>query len=123
MPAIRGCYLQHPITNQSGVWVELSTSSPGTLTGMAISGWPSTNGFTFNNYQALINTTYRDYCSLPGQPNHLIFGQQPPNGWYIGSDNKLYPMICSINITLNSISPIAISGVFISEGAIKSFKI
>lgn len=125
MPACRGVYLVHPTTSEIGLWLELSTNPPGVLTGMARTAWPSTSGKTLANYQAELNLVYRDLCSLPGGVSTVIFGMQPPAGYYINaSDGKLYPMIVQIQITLSSLGPpVTIGTVFVHEGAIRNVRV
>jgi hypothetical protein len=122
MPALRGVYLTHPQTEEVGLWLELSTSPVGTLTGMARTAWPSTAGKTLANYQAELNIVYRDLCSLPGLPSTLIFGVQPPEGYYV-SGTQLIPMIVWVVITLSSLTPVTISNVEVKEGAARQVKV
>ena len=41
MPFVRGTYTTHPATGEAGLWVELSTSPRGVLTGLAKTAWPN----------------------------------------------------------------------------------
>lgn len=122
MPAIRGCYLTHPTTGEVGLWLELSTDPPGTLVGQARTAWPAAGANTLAQYQVILNNLYKGYCSLPGQPNTLLFGQQPPDGWYV-SGNQLVPLVCQVAITLSSLSPVTISNVTVTEGAVKAIRL
>ncbi len=116
MPAVRGVYTTNPVTQEDGLWIELSTNPPGTLTGLAKTAFPSTAGKTLANYQAELNLLYKGFCSLPGQPNTLLFGQQPPDGWYV-SGTQLVPLVCVCTITLSSLSPVTVASVTVTEGA------
>lgn len=120
IPAIRSCYLTHPTLAVPGLWLELSTSPPGTLTGLARTAFPSTAGKTLAQYTVTLNTAFRDLCSLEGIAG--MFGVLPP-GWYIGGDGKWYPKVVDVVITLSSLSPITISDVTVNEGAVRSFKV
>lgn len=64
MPAIRGCYLRHPQTNEEGFWLEPTGSPPGTLVGRARSAWPViAGGETRESYRTKINAAI---ALLPG---------------------------------------------------------
>lgn len=122
MPAIRGTYLLHPVTGEVGLWLELSTSPPGTLVGQARTAWPAVGANTLAQYQSILNNLYKGFVSLPGQPNTLANGVQPPAGWYV-SGTQLVPLVCQISITLSSLSPVTISNVTVTEGAIKNVRV
>lgn len=122
MPAVRAVYLTRPQTSAPGVWLELSTDPPGTLVGMPISEWPSTAGKTLANYQAEVNLLYRGFCSLPGQPMKVISGMIPPEGWYFDGQS-IVPTVCIVTITLSSLSPITITNVLVTEGAVRQLKV
>ncbi len=121
MPAIRGCYQIHPSTGEVGVWLELSTSPVGTLTGLARTAWPVVGTNTLSQYQTLLNSTFQALYNLPGQSNTLIFGQQPPPGWFINAQNQLVPMIVQIAIVVASLGPpVTLTSVTVNEGALRS---
>jgi hypothetical protein len=122
VPAIRGVYTIHPQSGEVGLWLELSTSPVGTLTGFARAQWPSTAGKTLANYQAELNLLYRGLCSLPGQPMRVIVGMIPPEGFYFDGQS-IVPTVCIVTITLSSLSPVTISNVTVSEGAVKVVRV
>jgi hypothetical protein len=122
MPACRGVYLTHPQSGLPGLWIELSTDPAGTLTGMLATAWPAVGAQNLATYQTLLNTTYRDLCTVSNLVIRNVFGVPPP-GWYIGSDGGWYPKIVDIAITLSSITPVTISNVIINEGAIRSYRL
>ncbi len=122
MPAVRQVTMTHPQTAEVGLWLELSTDPVGTLTGLARTAFPSTAGFTLAQYQSLLTTAIQNLCNLPGQTNNLTFGAQPPAGWLI-SGNQLIPMLVKISLTLSSLTPVTISNVTVSEGAVRHTKI
>ena len=69
MPFIRGAYTAHPATREAGLWVELSTSPAGTLTGLARTAWPNivTTGPVGNRdtpvtYSAKVTTAINNLC-------------------------------------------------------------
>jgi len=122
MPAIRGCYTIHPQTGASGIWIELSTSPVGTLTGSAFSNWPAVGAQTLTQYQTTINTMYQNMCNLSGLAQPFIFGQQPPLGWIV-SGNTIVPAVVIPNIVLFNHNPIVLSGVSINEGVIRNVRL
>lgn len=128
MPAIRGTYTTHPQTGDEGLWFELSTSAPGVLTGAAKSAWPSPAGKTLANYQTELQKFFQDQCNLPAQ-GKLIFGQQPPAGWFVDGSNNLVPMIVEVVLTisgpasLSDISQVSLTNIEVRDGALKSYKV
>lgn len=123
MPAVRGVYQIHPISGLSGLWLELSTNPPGTLTGLAKSAWPTTAGKTLANYQAELQLVYQNLCNGNAlQP--VIFGYIPPNGFSI-VNGQLVPMIVVVTLTVQSPLPalntdVVLSDVAVSNGACRS---
>lgn len=118
MPACRGVWLTHPISGTVGLWMELSTSASGVLTGQARTSWPSTTGKNLTQYQTELNTLYRTLCALPAVTSGPFFGVAPP-GYFIGIDGKLYPKVVDVIITLSSLVPVTISEVTVNEGAVR----
>jgi hypothetical protein len=116
VPAHRGVYRTHPQTGLNGLWVELSTSPPGTLTGLAASAFPAVGNQNLSQYTTTLNNAFRALFSLEGVSG--LFGVPPP-GWYIGGDGKWYPLVVDVAITLSSVSPVTIANVDVREGAIR----
>jgi hypothetical protein len=119
VPAIRGCYTSYPTTGEIGIWVELSTDPPGTLTGLARTAWPSTAGKTLSQYQTLLNSTFQALCNLPAE-GKLVFGALPPAGYSLDAQNRLVPMIVEIAITVTSLGPPVAYSVEIRDGAMRN---
>ena len=106
MPAIRGCWTLHPVSGLEGIWVELSTDPPGTITGLARTAWPVpvTTGpvggrDTVDTYAAKINTSLRSLATKAGIK------------------------VVIPTITFSSISPLTIDEITISEGDIKAVRV
>ncbi len=124
VPAVRGIWLISPADGVTpGLWVELSTTSPGTLTGLARTAFPSVAGNdTLLTYAVKLRTAFRDLCRLAAVHQGPYFGVAPP-GHYIGSDGKLYPLVIDFAITLSLLSPVTISDVIVNEAAVRSYKV
>lgn len=119
MPAVRGTYLINPNTAEVGFWVELSTSSPGTLTGLARTAWPSTAGRTIPQYQGDLQTAYRALFRLAAIGPNPYFGAVPV-GHYLAADGRLYPLIVDVVFTVASLGPpVTLTEVEVREGAIR----
>ncbi len=113
----------HPESGVPGLFLELSTTPPGTLTGLARTAIPAVGGQNLAQYTVTLTTAFRDLFSLPGIAG--MFGQPPP-GWYIGANGSWYPKVVDIILTLSSLSPVtfaSINGVIVAEGAIRNFKV
>lgn len=118
MPAIRGVYTTHPSTGLPGFWLELSTSPPGTLTGLAQTAFPATGTQTLAQYQAALQSALQNLYLLPGAG---FFGVVPP-GYFVGTDGLLHPMIVQITVAVTSLVPLVFS-VVVGEGAIKQVRL
>ena len=118
MPAIRGCYLTHPTTGADGIWVELSTSAPGTLTGLARSAFPSVAGLTTAQAGTTLSAALQSLCNLPGITDD---GRALPTGW-IRSGGQLIPMIVQVVVTVTQVSPLVYTAT-INEGAIRQVQV
>jgi hypothetical protein len=117
MPACRGVYLTNPTTGLPGLWVELSTSAPGVLTGLAVTAWPAVaHNETLASYQSRLQDTFQQLFNLP-EGVTPIFGQQPPDGYY-SSGGLWYPKIVTVTLTLTDF--ITIAEVVITEGALRN---
>jgi hypothetical protein len=103
-----------------GIFVELTGSPPGTLTGIAVADFPPVGNDTIPQYQAKLILAFRKLCAYAGRPR---VGNEPiPPGWFLDG-TTLRPLIIDISISLSSLSPITISDVTILEGAVRCIQV
>ena len=108
MPFHRGCWTIHPVDGVTpGLWIELSTDPPGTLTGMARTDWPAivTGGpvaerDTTATYGTKVTDAYRTLCTktLSGRSTAVVVP----------------------TVTFSRLSPLLIADVVVDEGACRS---
>lgn len=128
MPAIRGCWTKHPITNENGIWVELSTNPPGTITGISTTNLAiasTVSGETLASYSTKANT-YLQTTYFNKILTNVTSGDKDyktlPSGFFIDAQNRLVARLVIITVTFSSLAPLIVSEITVSEGAARMVK-
>lgn len=129
MLAVRGCWNKHPVTEETGIWLELSTDSPGTITGISLANLAvavvKTGNDTLSTYSTKVTSYFQTaFCNkiltnvTSGDKDYKIL----PSEFFIDAQNRLVARLIVISITFSSLTPLVVGEITISEGAARMVK-